>query len=276
MIVTAYIDESGTHGGEFVIVGGVVSTVAKWNDFDRLWRKLLARHGVPYFHGVEFRNRRGVFAKFNPASGVHLIERINALIQRRAACGFSIRLDRADYREAWIAGPPIKGVQLDSQYGVCFRFILALLPDLLSRSFGRDDLVVNIIMESGDKSIGAGDAQRVLAQIKREVPEIGRHLGTLTIGDKRRHPGLQAADAIAYNAFREEGSVAGPDLAEFVDQGTLRDAKDIVDAKCPIFRCHATPEVLRSMRQGLEDWKAARREFGARTPRLATPKHEPA
>ena len=54
-ILTAYLGEAGTDGRyPFCVVGGYVSTVLKWNDFDIKWRRILKKNEVPYFHTMEY------------------------------------------------------------------------------------------------------------------------------------------------------------------------------------------------------------------------------
>lgn len=51
---TTYFDASGTRGTAILVVGGYISTVDDWKDFEREWQAALDRVGVPYFHMKKF------------------------------------------------------------------------------------------------------------------------------------------------------------------------------------------------------------------------------
>ncbi len=61
VIVSAYIDESGTHGSPVTILGGVVGRLGQWSSFDPQWKRLLKRKGLTYFHSKEMRHTQGEF-----------------------------------------------------------------------------------------------------------------------------------------------------------------------------------------------------------------------
>jgi len=60
---TAHFDDSGSQdAGEFFVVGGYISEVGRWKEFDKGWHDVLA--GVPYFRSAEFFPSTGHFAKW--------------------------------------------------------------------------------------------------------------------------------------------------------------------------------------------------------------------
>jgi hypothetical protein len=61
MIWTAYIDEADTHGAPVMAMGGFLSTVEKWRDFDKDWATLLFSHGVDYCHAADLIHKKGRF-----------------------------------------------------------------------------------------------------------------------------------------------------------------------------------------------------------------------
>jgi hypothetical protein len=50
VIVTVYIDESGTHESGYTILGGWVGRLGQWATFDPKWNSLLKRSDLTYFH----------------------------------------------------------------------------------------------------------------------------------------------------------------------------------------------------------------------------------
>jgi hypothetical protein len=63
---SAYFDASGRRGDPkhgVMTVAGFVSTVNKWERFDREWRSILKSEGVELFHMTDFVSSKGEFAK---------------------------------------------------------------------------------------------------------------------------------------------------------------------------------------------------------------------
>ena len=75
MIVTVYIDESGTHGSPVTILGGWVGRLGQWATFDSKWKKLLKGDKLTYFHSRKFRHTKGEFKDWNA-------ERKNAFLDK--------------------------------------------------------------------------------------------------------------------------------------------------------------------------------------------------
>src|SRR6185437_3304212 len=108
-----------------------------------------------------------------------------------------------DYKRHYVADDRPKAVQLDSPYGLCFRYCISYIPLLAKQAFPDRDLQLNFVLESGHKN--AGDVVRIYNKIKNktktdhpEEREIIAMLGTLAFDDKKSYPGLQAADVNAY------------------------------------------------------------------------------
>ena len=111
-------------------------------------------------------------------------------------------------------------------------FLLRELPQLI----GREDLRINTILELG--APGSRDAERIHAKIKQDVPDEVKTIGTISFGEKKCFPGLQAADSLAHPSFQQEKT----DLEIFpFPTGTLIDAKKTLNNRFvipPIFRLH--------------------------------------
>lgn len=204
MIVTVYIDESGTHGSPVTILGGWVGRLGQWADFDPKWRRLLKRYGVCHFHSKEIRHSQGEFKGWSIAQKQNFLGAASKLGTNNLEYGFTIFLKEDDYQKHYIAGQRPKEVQLDSRYGLCFRYCVGLISNLAMQSFKRRDLNISFVLEAGHTNYG--DAERIFSKVKKSrVPheqEIVRALQTLSAGDKLAFPGLQIADAIAYSAYQ--------------------------------------------------------------------------
>lgn len=51
---TTYFDASGTRGTTMLVVGGYISTVEDWRNFETEWKAVLDKVGAPYFHMKKF------------------------------------------------------------------------------------------------------------------------------------------------------------------------------------------------------------------------------
>src|SRR5579872_4678568 len=59
---SAYFDASGTKRTPVLTLGGFVSTVAKWERFEKQWARILKANDVSFFHMTEFASSKGEFA----------------------------------------------------------------------------------------------------------------------------------------------------------------------------------------------------------------------
>lgn len=68
MVMTAYFDESGTHGKDSpaTVFGGFAANEAQWGQFEESLKALMEQYGIKHLHAKDFRQRRGDF------SGMHL------------------------------------------------------------------------------------------------------------------------------------------------------------------------------------------------------------
>ncbi len=203
VIVTVYIDESGTHGSPVTILTGWIGRLGQWATFDPKWRQLLKRNGLTRFRSKEMQHSQGEFKGWTIAQKGMFSDAAAKLATKHLELGFSITLREDDYQEHYIAGQRPKEVQLDSRYGLCFRYCLGLISGFAMQAFKGHDLDISFVLESGHPNYG--DADRIFAKVKKSrVPheqEIIRALRSLSTGDKVDFPGLQIADVIAYNTF---------------------------------------------------------------------------
>ena len=229
---------SGTpHGGsDFMILAGYVARLGRWNSFDLAWKRLLKRNGLEYLHAVEHvrqrRHRQCYLSSQN-------------LVSKYLQCGFVIRIDKKAYESRYIAGHRPNKPPLDTVYGVCFRTLMSFLIVDVPKLLDRDDIKVNIILESGD--VGSADAVRIVTQVKRDLPHDTKMLGDVAFGQKTNYPGLQAADCLAYGAAQMEKD-DDPGYRSFPGiEISLTEAKKLAPAvRPPILQTHLNAEVLAS------------------------------
>jgi hypothetical protein len=180
---------------------------------------------------------------------------------RHTLFGFTIMLRKREYDEFYIAGHRPREVPLDSQYGICFRACLSTVPQMIKDALpDKGNIDIYFVLESGHKNYG--DAERIFHIVKkRGPPEIAKMLHTVSAGDKRDYPGLQAADVNAHTGFNSEG-LADPGYGKEVVY-TVKEAKKVGKTKSPVFRMHVKPETLTKFKSFILDEieeKTARRK----------------
>jgi hypothetical protein len=98
---TAYFDASGTKRTKVLTVAGFVSSVPKWNRFEKQWAEILAAYGITFFHMTEFASSTGEFKswKGETAKRKEFIELLVDCIRRHTKKGFASSIVLADYNE---------------------------------------------------------------------------------------------------------------------------------------------------------------------------------
>lgn len=251
MIIKVYADESGTHAGSnYLLLSGYIGTLGKWITLDRAWRRRLAREGLEYFHAVEHNRRRA-----NEDLRYDLLK----LCGKYLKCGFTIRLEKRSYDDFYIAGHRPKGVQLDTMYGVCYRYLLSFLLIEIPQLLNRVDLQIDIMLEAG--APGSRDAFRIHTNFKKALQEHKKLLGIVEFGDKKKYPGLQAADSLAHPSFVEETRDLSLDLRPLRPTDTLvhaqRMSRDTVIP--PVFRLELNAQNLAELKTKMVETALTRR-----------------
>lgn len=260
MILTVYIDESGTHeNAPVMVMAGYVATIGKWADFHRKWAQVLKRYGLTYHHTKEWKDTTGEYKDWPLTKKEKFITKATKIGAQHALCGFTITLKHPDYDRHYVAGNRPKKIPLDTKYGVCFRIFLSFLPMMLKNSLDRDDLIIDVVMEAGAK--GQRDTSRIFKLFKEQAPpEQAQLVNTIATADKKNFYGLQFADCLAFGAFQAEQKT--PDLTHFPKDATLDDCKEIVGQRSPVFRLEVTPELLAELKDNIIAQVEARKQWG--------------
>lgn len=266
MIVTVYIDESGTHDSGVTILGGWVARLGQWAAFDPKWNKLLKRNGLTYFHSRKMRQTKGQFKGWTRQRKHDFTQAAADLGLKNLEFGFTIALPDAAYEQHYVAGFRPREIPLDSRYGICFRFCLSLIPGMAKDAFKGKDLDINFVLESGH--VNAGDAERIFNRVKKQgltnpaEIEIVKMLNVISFADKEKFPGLQVADVNAYSAFQHETAARPLEVMTLDPQSAMADAKKI--QKVPIFRLELRETELKMFKQfildEIEERKARRKK----------------
>ena len=249
MELVAYLDEAGTHAGtRLTVMAGWAADVERWMRFDTGWTSLLARNGISHVHGTDLMSGRRQFKGWPRDRRAALAAEIAEMCAKRTLFGIVVVLDNAEYDRVYIgdnAEMRKKRSALDSKYGVCFRTAISLIPRLIDRAGLAGGSCLKIVIEDGHQNVGA--APEIFGAFNELADEpIRSLLRKVVVEQKRVSFGLQAADMLAYPAWR--GETDGTLVYQDVD--LLADASPLSLPVNAPFRVPIKPETLTDLRTG--------------------------
>jgi Protein of unknown function (DUF3800) len=263
MLLTAYLDESGTHDASPIsVMAAYLGTDAQWRAFDSDWAALLETADVRYVHAVDLFKRTKQFKDW-PAERVNAFAvEIDGVIASHMPMGFSVIIRDDDYRQIYVEGPRPRRSRLDSKYGVCFRACLAFAPSFIASELQlagearrARETTINFVLEDGHRNVG--DARRLFDLFKGDaLPEWQHFVGTFDVSSKDS-PGAQAADFLAYCVYRAELLEHGAPASAIEKSSYIADTPLIANTypRQPVpqsgpmlFRIPVSQEVLRSLK----------------------------
>jgi hypothetical protein len=125
-----------------------------------------------------------------------------------------------------------------------------MVPKLAIDRFKDRHLDIDFVLESGHPNLP--NAEAIFHEVKafndptEEIKIIMQSLNTITRGDKKKFPGLQAADVNAYSTFQYETRDNNLELISLPYESTIDEARKI--QKVPIFHFPMTEDVLSQYR----------------------------
>jgi hypothetical protein len=199
----AYFDESGTQSDDPVLVlAGLLAPAENWESLSVEWQRLIDDWGIQFFHMSEFENNQGPYKTWRN-EGVREI-RLNALLDlicNHAKAYVSIAVSEERFRQVYGAD-----VKSNLKYAIAARTLFSSISTLdrdgrrLSE-YGLDVERIAFFFESGAR--GIGNVERIFNRYYNQP--LHRWLFRLvdfTFGGKKDYPPLQAADIVAYEAFK--------------------------------------------------------------------------
>jgi Protein of unknown function (DUF3800) len=202
VILTAYLDESGTHGqSPHTVMSGMLANALQWERFERNFRRIKAKHRFRIFHTKKFKRRDGDFKGWSNEQCLALIADLAPITATAFTEGVTFLLDNAAYDAEYKSGEAPKKLRLDSKYGLCFRNCLLFFAlEALKRVHRGRYPTLNFVLESGHKNFG--DALRIFNELKAELKANDCNLlGMITPADKDECDPLMMADFLAHTAF---------------------------------------------------------------------------
>jgi hypothetical protein len=246
MILTAHCDESGTHAGSPVsVLAGFVGSTEDWISFDREWAKVLKKHGVTHVRAKQLWHRQGPFKGWTQARAGRLWADLMYVLQenKHIFASKTVLLDE-DYKLFYVSDGPARRERLDTRYALCLRALLHFHPVFHRERFTRGSM--NFVLEDGHRN--AGDALRVVKELRDDPSLPWRDaIGTLTFAPKKQFGALQAADMLAYWAYRIQCALIQGDLYEMMDSADFE--LDLIQCGITVLDHIITPYDLMNLRQ---------------------------
>lgn len=197
MVLTAYLDESGTDevSKEAALAGYVLDPVG-FQVFEQDWQHILEIHELPYLHMKDF-SPHGRFSHFTEAAKVALFRDLSEVIRQNALVGILTAVDTESYRRT-ISRDAVE--QLFSPYAFLFRMSVELVASWAERYYQQEKIVY--LLDFGNRY--RAQIEDMYGVMKREqAAGQNYHLGPLSFDDDREYMALQAADMLAYETKKE-------------------------------------------------------------------------
>ena len=191
-MMTAYIDESGIHAGSpAVVIAGYISTVEKWECFQRAWSAELKNAGVGYLHMNEFCHSRGEFAGWSKESKDVLIKTLIQIVKDHVLFGVGCVLISKN------ASNVFNESQI-KQLGDPTTFFAVLRALELS---GEQPNGQGLSFVFDEKQDGVSLCMAAYKNAK-QISNYGNTLNAISFADDKVITPLQAADLLAYEVHK--------------------------------------------------------------------------
>ena len=232
--IFAAMDESADKERQHVfVVASYVARQDQWFETERRWMLRLEQESSPhpmrYFSSSECMHLTGEFERFKDSmkypkpKGRQAADRIRddlmEIMKNAEVAGFALGLPLKVYREMRKSARARKILHTDP-YGEVYTMamidVAAALEDEYQRGVCPTRETVAFLCDEHNKS---ANIKAVYVELKRQNPNCGQWMGSLTYMDNKQSPALQAADLLASQCK----DVLVEEFAKPKDERTLRD-----------------------------------------------------
>jgi hypothetical protein len=194
----AYMDESGTHGGPVVVVGGYLTNATEWEKFEAAWLPVLEREHIKRFHAADCMAQEREFDGWSWQRSDTVYKELISIINDHNLFATAIAIVTEDFRRLI---SPEERAQSGDEYHIAMQKCFGEFARLIKQGTSPDELIA-YVFERQDEF--AAWALKIFQDtLKRENGEQRFRLGSMAYGDGMKSVPLQAADIIVYEAYRE-------------------------------------------------------------------------
>jgi hypothetical protein len=124
MILTSYLDESGTHGGDLTVMAGFLADARQWRKFEKRTTKLFVRFRVDIFHTIDVKHTDKDFEGWPVDRKIQFLDEFHHIINETTELGYAAILREEDYKY-YLSLPWSKKARKDARYTLLFRACMA-------------------------------------------------------------------------------------------------------------------------------------------------------
>jgi len=196
-----FVDESGIHdNSKIFVLAGFLAPEEVWLDFTEAWQKVLDAHGIKVFHATDCNALEGEFRKFKQhreERDVFVVNLLKVISDRPRIEPFYAGVVLDDY-EAVVRRYP----DYEHPYYACMKWVFAEIGLLMEMAEVPTSEIVASVFDRQKKF-----SEQALTLFDNMVEDktwsYGERFDSVAFASKRRFKPLQAADALAYDAYRE-------------------------------------------------------------------------
>lgn len=199
-----FCDESHTPGRAFCIAG-YVGYSSTWNEFDQAWREALDDFELAEFKMSDCVQNRNVYRNWSLSQRLEAQERFLSIIASSRIAGLWTGIDLRAHAEISARARKYGRGNITDPYFLAFQHHIEFIVFNVAAPLGDDDCVEVVFdrQEQFQGKEGGGEAKRIYDRLlqSRSIPWI-QHLNSVVFGDSKMHPGIQAADVLAFEVRR--------------------------------------------------------------------------
>jgi Protein of unknown function (DUF3800) len=201
-VLTAYMDESGTHdaegrepGSEVAAIAGYVASYKQWVRFQRGWRRVLNKFGVEIYHAKDCAHRKGEFKGWSDDKRRNFYIALTEVINEAGLRGLGGLVPLGAYNTVL---PDWARAEIRHPYYFCFAVMMRTLRKYRDAFSLREPIEFIFDRKKGYQ----GALTEMFEKLRDESPNHRGYLGEIYFRSKDSLTPLQAADHLAYEVRR--------------------------------------------------------------------------
>jgi hypothetical protein len=193
-LLSAYFDESGTHGNsDIIMIAGLLGSADQWAAFETAWSERLANVEILSFHASACDAADAEFANLAEPFRSALFNGLSQVICDSKLVG----VNGTVWRAAWEAYKKRDPVHYPEPYYFCFDFCLGQIASWSKANAGGEPVAL-IFADQDEYESRALESYRAFKRLSPLKDDIA----SLTFADPCKFRPLQGADLFAYELYR--------------------------------------------------------------------------
>jgi len=192
-MLTAHFDESGKNEeSRILLVGGYLSTVERWEDFQEEWRQFLIEERIKKYHTTDILARQKEFKNWTTERVNQVFQKVDDLTKKHTMVGAAGYVNIAACESVF---PLTERSKYEYEYALAGTMAATRIT-AWAHSQGYNE-PIDFVFDHGTKGIGIIMDALKAARKRRDPEERSDLIGSTTTADKERIPQLHLADKLA-------------------------------------------------------------------------------